>query len=185
MKRVCLLFLLTLSILFSCKNAPDSVSDKAGPDFKAGNTKFQNKDYSGALDDYNKVLAIDSDYATVWYNRGVCKSILGNPFEAIQDFNRCIAIDSTHYIAYYNRANAKYDLHDYLGAIDDFTHAIALRPADADIYYNRALAHLHLDQSTAACRDFSKAGELGSRDAYEAIDDFCNKVTPADDDTSE
>ena len=72
--------------------------------YNRANTKYELKDYQGAIADFNKAIEFGPQYAYAYYNRGITKSILGHYQEAIADFGMAIEIDPKDSAAYYNRA---------------------------------------------------------------------------------
>jgi len=74
---------------------------------KAGNTKYELKDYKGALQDYNKAIELNTNYAYAYYNRGIAKYELKDYSGAIQDFTKAIELDPNYAVTYYNRGAAK------------------------------------------------------------------------------
>jgi Trypsin-like peptidase domain/TPR repeat len=93
--------------------------------FVSGYQKSENKDYRGALDDYNKSIALKPDNALAHVNCGNLRHEKLNDVEgALADYNRSIAIKPDYALAYYNRANLKSKkLNDIKEAIIDFSKA--------------------------------------------------------------
>ena len=149
---------------------------------KTGNTKYELKDYKGAIKYYNKAIELNPNYADAYLHRGVAKRktiefIKKHPRGykgIIQDYNKAIELNPNYAMAYSYRGDAKSNLQDYRGAIQDLNKAIELDPNLADAYFNRGIAKISLGQKDNGCLDLSKAGELGLVGAYEAIKEFCN-----------
>jgi len=149
---------------------------------EAGNTKYELKDYKGAIKYYNKAIELNPNYADAYLHRGVAKRktiefIKKHPRGykgIIQDYNKAIELNPNYAMAYSYRGDAKSNLQDYRGAIQDLNKAIELDPNLADAYFNRGIAKISLGQKDNGCLDLSKAGELGSAKAYEAIKEYCN-----------
>jgi len=55
-----------------------------------GIAKSKNKDYEGAIADYNKSIELDSTNSIVFYNRGLAFSKLNNFQSAISDYTKSI-----------------------------------------------------------------------------------------------
>ena len=89
------------------------------------------------------------------------------------DYNKVIALNPKYAPAYFNRGVSKGKLLDYNGAIADYTKAIEINPTDGQFYYHRGLAKGCLKDKNGGCWDLSKAGELGYKEAYEAIKELC------------
>lgn len=141
------------------------------------------KDYIGAIQDCNRIIELLTSGLTLgnaYFFRGLCKYMLGDHKSAIIDFNKntVLSPNLTYFLGYRNvyffRASAKYSLKNYVGAIDDYNKAIEVDPKDYEAYFNRGLIkYSYLNNTKEGCLDMSKAGELGSKDAYEFIKDYC------------
>jgi len=137
-----------------------------------GMGKVKLHDFKGAIKDYTKALELDPKYKEAYYNSGNAKDSLQDYNGAIVDYTKAIELEPNHkyaYVTYISRAKAKGALHDYKGSIEDLNKAIEITPKYAEAYYIRGLAKLMLNQIDSGCLDLSKAGELGNKDAYEAI----------------
>lgn len=89
------------------------------------------KNYELAINDYNIVIELDSNYIGAYINRGEARKQLGNIEQALDDYNKVIEIDSDFSEAYYNRGMAKYFLGDESGACIDWSKAMELGYKDA------------------------------------------------------
>ncbi len=56
--------------------------------FKSGNTKYDLKDYKGAIQDYTKAIELNPKYADAYYNRGIAKIELGQKDNGCLDFSK-------------------------------------------------------------------------------------------------
>jgi tetratricopeptide (TPR) repeat protein len=147
---------------------------------KSGFAKYDIKDYTGAIADFNKVIELDTANILAYCCRGNAKARLSDYRGAILDFSKAIELDpncASEYCAsaYCGRSSAKCGLSDYTGAISDCNKIIKLYPKNNLAYFNRGNAkHLQGDEE-GACLDWSKAGELGDNKAYDYIKQYCNK----------
>ncbi|MCH8317938.1 MAG: tetratricopeptide repeat protein, partial [Bacteroidetes bacterium] len=106
--------------------------------YKRGRSKSKSNDYTGAIEDFNKVIELEPHYPNVYYTRGFCKSKLGHNKDAIQDFNKAIEEEPAYTHVYYSRGISKSILGDsQQAAIEDFNTAISLNPDSANAYYSR------------------------------------------------
>jgi tetratricopeptide (TPR) repeat protein len=142
-----LLFLLILTLLYSCKTAEDHQS--------RGLSNLELGNYNEAIDDYTKAIKLKPDYPEAFYSRGNLKDNYG----AIAEFIKVIEFKPNYANAYYYRGNSKAKLKDYNGAIGDYTNAIELKPDYLDAYLNRASSKKTL--GNPFCSDYKKACELG------------------------
>ena len=150
---------------------------------RAEKRQYSLGDYTGAMQDYNKIIEINPEAEYFYWKRGLLKASLGDEVGAIQDYTKAIQI---YYpkkyhpmpVYYQARGQSKMKLGDYRGAIQDFNKAIVLAPEYGWFYYWRGLSKVKIGDKNGGCLDFSKTGELGSSEgiekAYEAIKTYCN-----------
>jgi tetratricopeptide (TPR) repeat protein/S1-C subfamily serine protease len=122
-----------------------------------GNIKAESGDKKGAIADYDRAIAIDSQYTAAYSSRGIVKSELGDKKGAIADFNLAIAIDPLDSTAYYNLGIVKSELGDKKGAIADYDRAIAINPLDTKNYYNLGVVKSELGDKKGAIAAFNRA----------------------------
>ena len=94
--------------------------------YKRGIAKYESGDKRGAIDDYNRAIALNPKFAKAYHNRGWAKYKLGDRQGTLADYNRAIALEPKYALAYYNRGRVKYDLGDKKGAITDLSKAAKL-----------------------------------------------------------
>ena len=76
--------------------------------------------YDRAIEDFNKAISINPNYAGAYNNRGNAYYKKGQYDRAIEDYNKAIALDPNDALAYTNRG-AAYALKGVMGrAISDF-----------------------------------------------------------------
>jgi len=68
---------------------------------------------------------------------------------------------------------AKFESKDYHGAIKDYNKCIELNPKNAMAYFLRGMAKIALKDKYGGCLDFKKASELDCKEAYDAIQEYC------------
>ena len=76
---------------------------------KRGVIRFDLGDNTGALEDLNMAISLQSHYAEAYYNRGLVKEKMGEKKEAIADDQLAISYQPNYGEAYYNLALATYD----------------------------------------------------------------------------
>lgn len=179
MKIVLIILLAIVNTSFAQSCMPyvlkeSSKEPKTSGDFnKRGNTKYQHKDYAGAIVDYTKAIELNANEPDVYFNRGAAKAVLEDFYGAMSDFNKDLELNPKNAKSYSNRAWVKNKLKDSEGAIADFKKAILLDAKDGFSYYNLGIIKLTKNDKIGGCTDLSRAGELGFTKAYEMIKIYC------------
>jgi Tetratricopeptide repeat len=97
-----------------------SFSQTAKEYFDKGNSKFDIKDFSGAIQDFTKAIKFNPKYAMAYNNRGFAKTELHDYIAAIQDYNKAIEFDPRNTTYYNNRAFANFDVGNFADARHDW-----------------------------------------------------------------
>ena len=118
-------------------------------------------DLTGALNDYNEVIAQDASHASAYNNRGLTYADMFDFTKAVADFDDAIRLDPEFRGAYRNRANAHKDLLLFPKALDDYGAAIRLEPTNALNYAGRGLLFVLMGRPDEAERDIDRAVEFG------------------------
>ncbi len=126
-----------------------------------GFNRMEQKNYKGALSDYNEAIKLDPKDIDNWLNRAMIKEKLKDTNGAIADYAEAIKIKSDYEKVWLNRGNLMYKLNRLKEAIEDYTVAITYYPDYGNAYYNRALAHQKSANLKEACKDLLKAQALG------------------------
>ena len=146
---------------------PDNNFKRASDYYNRAHSKYDLKDYDGAIADYTKAIELDPNDASVYYNRANSKKYLKDYDGAIADYTKAIELDPNYASAYNNRGHLKNDLKDYYGAIADYTKAIKLDPNYSKAYHNRGISKAYLNQNY--CEDFKNSCDLGNCEAYNKL----------------
>ncbi|MGB2728304.1 MAG: tetratricopeptide repeat protein [Halobacteriota archaeon] len=117
-------------------------------------------EFDRAIEDFDKVIELNPEYASAYYNRGLTYSNLKRDKEAIADYNKAIELDPKYAYAYNNRGTAYRNLKRDEEAIADYNKAIELNPNFAYAYNNRGTAYSNLKKYEEALEDYNKAVEL-------------------------
>jgi tetratricopeptide (TPR) repeat protein len=132
------------------------------------------RDSKGAIEDYSKVIVLDSKWAMAYNNRGLENFLIKNYNEALIDFNKAITLNTHNAEAYNFRQETKFALNDFSGCMEDCNLAISLDPKLANPYFFRGKVYFANGDKVKACEDWNKAGEYGIKEAYELIKKNCN-----------
>jgi zinc protease len=131
----------------------------------SGKKKYHQGDLAGALEDFERAIALDATFAAAYTNRSAVRIQRGDAAGAIADCTKAIELDSGIALAYSNRGAARLELGDLDNAIADCTAAIRLEPANSNAHNNRALARARKGDAAGALADLSSAIELNPGNA--------------------
>jgi tetratricopeptide (TPR) repeat protein len=126
---------------------------------ESGNQKANNNDnLLGALEDYNRSLALNPKSAEAYFRRGIVKEELFDNSGALADYNKAVSIDGK-YDYHEQRGLLKHDrLKYFLGAVEDFNQCIKIQPNRITPYYRRGLIRSEeLGDFSGALSDFNMA----------------------------
>lgn len=155
------------------------------------------RNYSAAIADLDKAIALTPDFALAYFLRGVARyGMLMSAGETIQptsgrsmigggstqssdfkmelrnvisDFDRAADISPRMAFAHYNKGNALVELGDLTSAIAAYQKAIELKPDFGEAFYNLAYVYFQLGNRTEGAANLSKAGELGVVPSYNLL----------------
>lgn len=133
---------------------PTIDNEDAGSYFNRGITRYDMRNYAGAIDDFTQVISIRPSAAA--YNcRGVTWAEMDNYADALQDFGHAIRLDARLFAARCNRGALRIDFRDYAGAINDLEMAVEIHPESAIPYF-------YLGQACQALGDMRQSiGQFG------------------------
>jgi tetratricopeptide (TPR) repeat protein len=117
----------------------------------------------GAIEDYDRALALDPALTLVFGNRAEARPYLRQYAEAIADYDKAIAASPGRAIFHANRGYAHLQLGQHERALADLTRAVELDPKDPFALANRGWAQLRLGRRAEAERDFRAALALNPR----------------------
>jgi tetratricopeptide (TPR) repeat protein len=128
--------------------------------------KYNNKDYKGALADYNLAIELNPNDAITYNYRGYLKYwALKDTKGGLADYNRAIQLDAKLAIAYFNRAWLKSHAgKDDRGGLADYNSAIQLNPNNPVAYYNRGNLKERFKDPQGALADYNRAIQLDPTD---------------------
>ena len=106
-----------------------TAEDRAGTYVNRGIMRMRQRDYEGALKDFNTGIKYKSDLAEAYVNRGATEIALKDYHRALADLDQSLELSVKEpEKAYYNRALARDWLDDAQGAYVDFQKAQSLAP---------------------------------------------------------
>ncbi|MEG4494686.1 tetratricopeptide repeat protein [Microcoleus sp. D3_18_C4] len=123
-------------------------SDAADAEFRLGVDLQQQADFGGAIECYERAIAIDPSYAAAHSNLGVVKQHTGRVTEAIAHYRQALAIDRNLAETASNLGSALADAGETEEAISEYERALSLNPNCAEALINLGL--LREDQGDVA-----------------------------------
>jgi tetratricopeptide (TPR) repeat protein len=150
-----------------------ATAPKADDFYLQGNQKYQKGNYQGAIEDYNKAIAINPKYTQAYHLRGLAYFFSGNNQKAISDFSQVLTLKPQYTgeedfypgAIYFSRAEAYENLGDYQKAISDYNRIIALYPKETLAYIHRANAYLVSGDYQKAISDYNRSITLDRKDS--------------------
>jgi tetratricopeptide (TPR) repeat protein len=135
----------------------NTCSAMSGTFIKAGDEKFEKKDYAGALADYTAAIQLNADSAAPYLKRGQCNVFLKKCDKAISDYNKAFKIRPDTVQVLFLRGLAYNAASNYKAAFDDFSKVIRKDPNHYDAYMQRGAACEGMENFRSACYDYSEA----------------------------
>lgn len=116
--------------------------------------------YQLALQDFDKVIDLNSTFAAAYNARGLVYQKRGDTANAIANFNEAIRLVPAFTDAYINLGNTYRSRRDYQTALETYERVLQQNPNSAEAYNARGILHSQLGDSANATKDFNKAIEL-------------------------
>jgi tetratricopeptide (TPR) repeat protein len=129
--------------------------------------------YNMAIDDLNKAIELNPQYANAYYNLGIISRNEGKFDRALEDYSKAIVLKPDYYNAYTNRGEVYILKGEYSDGIQDLNKAIELDPNLPYAYVNRGIAESNLGNKEKSCRDFKRAIALGFTQVEERYKQNC------------
>ncbi len=118
------------------------------------------KDYLGALQTMDDMVASYPDQALAYIGRGLMLDSLNKYDDAVADYTKAIELDPEESNGYINRANTYSKQDKFEKALADYTKAIELDPTEPDTYSDRGSLYGENGYYDEALADFDKALEM-------------------------
>lgn len=128
--------------------------------FDRGVTWYAIREYDHAIEDYDRALELNPQFAQAVFNRGNALDEKGQFVRAIQDYDQAIKLNPNYAMAFNNRGYVWDERHDFDRAIKDYDRAIDLHPQYAQAFNNRGIAYANKGDWDRAIRDYDRAIEL-------------------------
>jgi tetratricopeptide (TPR) repeat protein len=116
--------------------------------------------YAEALAAYDAALALKSDFAAAWNNRGIALHELGHHEAALASYERALSLQPDFALAWNNRGNTLLDLKDYAAALASQSRALQLEPNLVEALNNRGNLLRHFNRHAEALESYDRAVAL-------------------------
>ncbi|WP_299582212.1 tetratricopeptide repeat protein [uncultured Sunxiuqinia sp.] len=120
--------------------------------------RFLVKEYSDAMDDFNKAIELDEKNTLAHFSRANCRTEMVQLLESLPDFSEDLTIP----VGTSNNAQSQHEefIHDYETILDDYQVCAYIDPNFPFAYYNKAYILCKLGRYQEAIRNLDKAIEL-------------------------
>lgn len=125
---------------------------------------LENKDYPKALKVINLIQKIKPNNYSIYTDRAMVKSLLGNQDGALDDYDKAIQLNPEKANLYSYRADQRYKIKDYQGALSDYNKAISMQKDSSCYVSRRGLFYYKRGKYTEALKDFDMAYEKSGDD---------------------
>ncbi len=134
--------------------------------YKEKGTKLAKEgNYTEAIENLNKAIQIEPNYAAAYNNRGIVKMQLKQYEEAIADFTQAIKINNQDPAYFINRGITREKINKIHEAINDYGSAIDLEPYNPEYYVKRGILYDRLKEYKKAVEDFNMAIKFDQNNA--------------------
>lgn len=159
MRRFCCLFALLFVVLnVAIAQVP---APRTAVEYNArGLTRYNNRDYNGAIADFDKAIALEPEFWASYMVRARARDSKGDYDGAISDYSKAIDLNPTFAKLYNDRGYVHYEKDNYERAIIDYNKAIEIDAGYGVAYANRGRARLAVADYEGALSDYDQAVEL-------------------------
>ena len=122
-----------------------------------GIAKAKDSNYTAAIQEYDKAIQLDSNNATIYFNRGISKAKLKDYQGSIDDYTKSNKLQPNA-DTYFNCAISRYKAADLTGAMADFDKVIEMNPSpSAEVYFFRGNIRFMNSEYLSAIKEYDKA----------------------------
>lgn len=150
-----------------------SDQDSAINFYKLAQISRNNKEFKKAILYLDAAIQIDRANADFLYERGICKSAIGDFTGSILDLTKSFELNPKNHLPIRERAIVQFQLGSVKGAIEDLDVCIKISNDIPDLYYNRGIMKLNCGDEDGI-EDIKIAARNGHIEAIEIL----NKLFP-------
>ncbi len=123
------------------------------------------RDYSRAIEDFERALSLEPDDPTTLSNRGLARARSGDLAGGLSDLDASISIASNNAFAFSTRALIRALAGRTEGSLQDYERAIQLRPGDSELLFQRALVLIEAGSLEQALEDLNQVVSISPEHA--------------------
>jgi tetratricopeptide (TPR) repeat protein len=112
---------------------------------------FSLADPQKALVNYERALELNSNYDSVYKNRGLIYHNMGEYEKALDDYNCALELNPEYAKVYFNRGNTYGNMGEYQKALDDYNQALELNAEYIAAYNNQGVAYKSMGEYETVC----------------------------------
>ena len=143
--------------IFGCFNQEQQQTNKI---LEKGIDNIQKGNFDDGIQQFTKVLQIDSNNYFAYYHRGTAYRDIKKYKNAISDFNSCIEIDPNNSWAYFQLGGVWADQAELEKAIEIYNQALKINPKHVEVYGTRGIIKSLLGKIDSALEDLNMAIEI-------------------------
>lgn len=132
----------------------------ANQSLENGNRNYYQNKFDLAIQDYQRALEFEPNYAEAYYNIGQSNYMLQNYSAAVNSYQNATRINPRFADAFYNLGICYSALGNYNSAIDSYQKAININSRYAEAYNNMGVAYENLERYDEALQCFNRALEI-------------------------
>ncbi len=142
----------------------NACSDVSTAFLATGNTKFDAKDYTGAISDYNYAVQLNSESADALIKAGECYMMLKKYDKAIAYFKKAQKIVPDNLVVLIDKGSAYNSIENFKEAFNDLSIVIKKDPNNYEAFMQRGLACEGMQNLNSAIYDYSEAIRIKPKD---------------------
>lgn len=163
----------TLIVIFCIVTVSSLFGQNVHEYMKSGVKKHELKDYRGAIEDYTKVLELDSMNVDAYLNRGNCAMELRDFEPALKDLDKVIELSPNVARAYYSRAFIYATKKNYKEALVNADKVVEIDKTTPNCLTLRGQLYIVTGEKQKGCDDFVTAKNNGDTNASRCLQKFC------------
>jgi tetratricopeptide (TPR) repeat protein len=117
---------------------------------------YKTRQYSDAVDSFNKVLQIEPNNVTAQFLKGSALYEEAKYSDAVDSFNKVLQIEPNNVTAQFLKGSALYNLENYNNAHESFKQLIQLDPNNTKTLYYDGLSLYNLERYSDAISEFNR-----------------------------